>query len=351
MFLYYFLLHIYTNVLKMRTWLLSFVYSMHCIQKVYRPPPGFYYTHFEKVKNNYWTIAAAIHPLGLYCRVAREKPRFSVKHTKTCLELAKKNLKYSKTLGENILVSLRILKLNRAVLFLCTFVCVNHLMFIGCYLSVNVFLEECVLERVTLVAILLDAHWEKQIHSEKQIVPLSWVWSGHNKKGLSERQKGREIERAGARKCVYLRPGTMYTLPFSLIICLSLPFLSPPEQLLPLPLPDALICMSFHEKTSPHLTAEINFTIIECTVNSSGSLRKYLVSESIYPKKSLYLSSSLLWSTQIIVCNVELRGFCFGKQFSHPVVITVVIPFVLGSIFKNWGFMGIDVFNLVLLTC
>lgn len=55
------------------------------------------------------------------------------------------------------LVSLRILKPNRAALdsrcrnmcvFVHTFVCTNHLMFIGCYLSVNVFLGECVCSSV-----------------------------------------------------------------------------------------------------------------------------------------------------------------------------------------------------------
>lgn len=45
---------------------------------------------------------------------------------------------------------------------------------------------------------------------------------------------------------------------------------------------------------------------------------------------------------------MELGGFCFGIQFIPAAVITVVSPFVLGSIFKYWGFMGIDVFNLIL---
>jgi len=69
------------------------------------------------------------------------------------------------------------------------------------------------------------------------------------------------------------------------------------------------------------------------------------------PKKKLYNSAPACFERQIIAWDVELRGFCFGLQFSPATVTTVVSAFVPGSIFKFWGFMDIDVFNLVLLTC
>lgn len=42
---------------------------------------------------------------------------------------------------------------------------------------------------VILVPVLSDAHRERQIHSEKQIVPLWWVWSGLREKRQSENQR------------------------------------------------------------------------------------------------------------------------------------------------------------------
>lgn len=91
------------------------------------------------------------------------------------------------------------MKLWTALVQLCVYLRVHffcvfklHSLYIGCYLFVNVSGKTCVwvcTHSVILVPILSDAHWEKQIHSEKQIVPLLWVWSSHKEKGQSKKTK------------------------------------------------------------------------------------------------------------------------------------------------------------------
>jgi hypothetical protein len=51
------------------------------------------------------TISAALHQSDLYGRVARRKPLLSKRHMTTCLEFAKRHLKNSPTIRNNILWS------------------------------------------------------------------------------------------------------------------------------------------------------------------------------------------------------------------------------------------------------
>lgn len=147
---------------------------------------------------------------------------------------------------------------------------------------------------VILFPVLSDAHWEKQIHSEKQIVPLLGVWSGHKEKGPSEKQRReRERDSERERRClqvwVIVGPGTMYA-------CLSLfhhltttypcLFWSTPEQSLPFAFPSCPHLHAFSWENIPTLTVEMNFSISEYTYYTefnSSLLRKDLALESIYP--------------------------------------------------------------------
>lgn len=138
--------------------------------------------------------------------------------------------------------------------------------------------------------VLSDAHRERQIHSEKQIVPLLWVWSGHREKGSSEKTKAKPSERKREKVPTSAsKSEARYNVcPLFLFHHLSvLAFLVYTWAVSTfLPLPCALICMPFHGKTSPRLTVEMNCSITECTYNSefnSSLLRKDLALESIYP--------------------------------------------------------------------
>lgn len=188
------------------------------------------------------------------------------------------------------LISSRILMLDSEALdSFSTIVCVLACAFcfaclnctcLHCYLFVNVSKKMCVwvcTHSVILVPILSDAHWEKQIHSEKQIVPLLWVWSSHKEKGQS--QKTKEWESCQVQ----------YILSFPLFHYLSIHSFKVYTWTVfsLLPLPPALICMpSLGEKKSLRLTVEMNFRIAEYTYNRefhSDLLRKDLLWESIYP--------------------------------------------------------------------
>lgn len=115
------------------------------------------------------------------------------------------------------------------------FACLNCTC-LHCYLFVNVSKKLCVwvcTHSVILVPILSDAHWEKQIHSEKQIVPLLWVWSSHKEKGQSKKTKEWE-------SCQ-----VQYVLSFPLFHYLSIHSFKVYTWTVfsLLPLPPALICM------------------------------------------------------------------------------------------------------------
>lgn len=112
--------------------------------------------------------------------------------------------------------------------------------------------------------------------------------------------------------------------------------------------------MSFQGFNWKLISVSLNIPLV--TVNATAvcwgriPLWNPFILEKKKKKNTLQLSSSLLWNTDNSVqCWVRRGGggFCFGSQFHSAAVITVVSPFVLGSIFKYWGFMGIDVFNLI----
>lgn len=130
---------------------------------------------------------------------------------------------------------------------------------------------------VILVPVLSDAHRERQIHSEKQIVPLWWVWSGLREKRQSENQR-----RNGERKTDKV-PTSVSKSEARCIVYLLFAFcrssLHQKESFILLPLPLVLICMPFCG------TLEMNCSITEYPHNSElncSLLRKDIALESIY---------------------------------------------------------------------